>query len=123
MQTPAQNHVTASVPAHIPAQNNSQPVMISNDQQNSLMLQVSAQERRIAEISASLDDRNQQLQKFQSEKKEEMPALLAGMRSWLANLDIKSESHKKEFEDGLDRLVNTSAFDNGVHSLNMAHNI
>jgi hypothetical protein len=118
MQTPAQNHVTASVP-----QNNSQPVMISNDQQNSLMLQVSAQERRIAELSASLDDRNQQLQKFQSEKKEEMQALLAGMRSWLANLDIKSDNHKKEFEDGLDRLVNTSAFDNGVHSLNMAHNI
>jgi hypothetical protein len=91
-----------------------QPTMANNEQQNSLMLQVSSQERRIAELTSSLDERNNQLQKFQTEKKEEMQALLAGMKSWLSNLDIKSETHRKEFDDGLDRLVNQSAFDNGI---------
>jgi hypothetical protein len=48
------------------------PHPIGSDQQNSLMLQVSSQERRIAELSKSLDERNGQLVKFQSEKKAEM---------------------------------------------------
>ncbi|KAJ1464795.1 hypothetical protein T484DRAFT_1757831 [Baffinella frigidus] len=89
------------------------PIATTNEQQTSLMLQVSSQERRIAELTASLGERNNQLQKFQTEKKEEMQALLQGMRSWLGNLDIKSETHRKEFDDGLERIVNEHAFDNG----------
>jgi hypothetical protein len=91
------------------------PHPIGSDQQNSLMLQVSSQERRIAELSKSLDERNGQLVKFQSEKKAEMEALLTGMKSWLSNLDIKSETHRKEFDNGLDRLVEKSMFDNGMY--------
>ena len=91
------------------------PHPVGSDQQNSLMLQVSSQERRIAELSKSLDERNGQLVKFQSEKKAEMEALLSGMRSWLGNLDLKSETHRQEFDNGLERLVEKSMFDNGKH--------
>ncbi|KAJ1467491.1 hypothetical protein T484DRAFT_1858687 [Baffinella frigidus] len=75
---------------------------------------VSAQEKRIAELTTSLGDRNAQLQKFQSEKKAEMEALMSGMKSWISNLDVKNDMHKDEFEKGLQRLVDTSSFDNGV---------
>ena len=82
--------------------------------QTSLVQQVAAQEKRIAELTNSLGTRNQQLQKFQSEKKAEMQALMTGMKSWIENLDVKSDSHKEEFTKGLERLVDTSSFDNGV---------
>ena len=97
------------------------PVATGSDQQNSLMLQVSSQERRIAELSSALDQRNGQLEKFQSEKKAEMEALLTGMKSWLGNLDIKSETHRKEFDNGLERLVEKSMFDNGTNPLPANH--
>jgi len=112
IQTPQQIHT--HVAPH--------PIATTNEQQNSLMLQVSAQERRIAELTSSLDERNNQLQKFQTEKKEEMQALLQGMRSWLGNLDIKSDSHRKEFDDGLERIVNAHAFDNGNDTQTINHN-
>jgi hypothetical protein len=87
---------------------------VPTENQNSLLLQVSAQEKRIAELTTSLGDRNAQLQKFQSEKKAEMEALMSGMKSWISNLDVKNDMHKDEFEKGLQRLVDTSSFDNGV---------
>ena len=93
------------------------PQHVSNappSDQTSLVQQVAAQEKRIAELTNSLGDRNQQLQKFQSEKKAEMEALMTGMKSWISNLDVKSDSHKAEFTKGLERLVDTSSFDNGV---------
>ncbi|KAJ1463965.1 hypothetical protein T484DRAFT_1923139 [Baffinella frigidus] len=43
-----------------------------------------------------------------------MEALMAGMKQWIGNLDVKNEGHKDEFEKGLQRLVDTSSFDNGV---------
>ncbi|KAJ1465043.1 hypothetical protein T484DRAFT_1757673 [Baffinella frigidus] len=43
-----------------------------------------------------------------------MEALMSGMRQWIQNLDVKNEGHKQEFEKGLQRLVDTSSFDNGV---------
>jgi hypothetical protein len=86
----------------------------STGEQNSLMQQVSTQERRISELSQALDTRNAQLLKFESEKKVEMEALMAGMKQWISNLDVKSDTHKEEFEKGLQRLVDTSSFDNGV---------
>jgi DNA repair exonuclease SbcCD ATPase subunit len=94
------------VPQHVPN--------APTSDQNSLVQQVAAQEKRIAELTNSLGDRNQQLQKFQSEKKAEMEALMTGMKSWISNLDVKSDSHKEEFTKGLERLVDTSSFDNGV---------
>jgi len=90
------------------------PNAVPAEQPNSLVQQVAAQEKRIAELTNSLGDRNQQLQKFQSEKKAEMEALMTGMKSWISNLDVKSDTHKEEFTKGLERLVDTSSFDNGV---------
>jgi hypothetical protein len=87
---------------------------IQPEQNTSLIQQVAAQEKRIAELTNSLGDRNQKLVKFQSEKKAEMEALMTGMKSWISNLDVKSDSHKEEFTKGLERLVDTSSFDNGV---------
>jgi len=81
------------------------------------MQQVSAQERQIAELSSSLSDRNQQLEKFQTEKKTEMEALMAGMKQWIGNLDMKNVGHKEEFQNGLQRLVDRSSFDNNVWSV------
>ncbi|KAJ1468259.1 hypothetical protein T484DRAFT_1755293 [Baffinella frigidus] len=78
------------------------------------MQQVASQERRIVELNKQLTDRNQTLQEFQTEKKTEMEALMSGMRQWIQNLDVKNEGHKQEFEKGLQRLVDTSSFDNGV---------
>ena len=86
----------------------------SNNGDKSILQQVATQERRIAELNKSLADRNQTLAKFQTEKKSEMEALMSGMRQWIGNLDVKNEGHKDEFEKGLQRLVDTSSFDNGV---------
>jgi hypothetical protein len=86
----------------------------NNSNNSSILQQVAAQEKRIAELSKTLTDRNQSLAKFQTEKKTEMEALMSGMRQWIGNLDVKNEGHKEEFEKGLQRLVDTSSFDNGV---------
>jgi cell division septum initiation protein DivIVA len=86
----------------------------NNGDNKSILQQVAAQEKRIAELSKTLGDRNQSLAKFQTEKKTEMEALMSGMRQWIQNLDVKNEGHKEEFEKGLQRLVDTSSFDNGV---------
>ncbi|KAJ1464190.1 hypothetical protein T484DRAFT_3647067, partial [Baffinella frigidus] len=80
----------------------------------SILQQVASQEKRIVELNKTLNDRNQTLAKFQTEKKTEMEALMAGMKQWIGNLDVKNEGHKDEFEKGLQRLVDTSSFDNGV---------
>jgi uncharacterized coiled-coil protein SlyX len=86
----------------------------SNGDNKSILQQVASQEKRIVELNKALTDRNQTLQKFQTEKKTEMEALMSGMRQWISNLDVKNEGHKEEFEKGLQRLVDTSSFDNGV---------
>jgi uncharacterized coiled-coil protein SlyX len=86
----------------------------NNGDNKSIMQQVASQEKRITELNKQLTDRNQTLQKFQTEKKTEMEALMAGMKQWIGNLDVKNEGHKDEFEKGLQRLVDTSSFDNGV---------
>ena len=104
-------------PQNTQPQNVHVPHVVSNagpEQNTSLALQISAQERRISELTNSLGDRNKQLQKFQTEKKAEMEALMSGVKSWIANLDVKSDVHKEEFTKGLERLVDTSSFDNGV---------
>jgi hypothetical protein len=86
----------------------------SGGESKSIMQQVASQEKRIVELNKALTDRNQTLAKFQTEKKTEMEALMSGMRQWIGNLDVKNEGHKDEFEKGLQRLVDTSSFDNGV---------
>jgi uncharacterized coiled-coil protein SlyX len=86
----------------------------SSGDNKSILQQVASQEKRIIELNKALTDRNQTLQKFQTEKKTEMEALMSGMRQWISNLDVKNEGHKEEFEKGLQRLVDTSSFDNGV---------
>jgi hypothetical protein len=107
----AQNNNTNQMGQNNHAQNNNSK---GPTDPNSLMLQVSTQEKRISELTQSLNDRNSKLQKFQTEKKSEMEALMAGMKQWIQNLPVKSDSHRQEFEKGLQRLVDTSSFDNNV---------
>jgi uncharacterized coiled-coil protein SlyX len=94
--------------------NNANNSTNSGGESKSILQQVASQEKRIVELNKTLNDRNQTLAKFQTEKKTEMEALMAGMKQWIGNLDVKNEGHKDEFEKGLQRLVDTSSFDNGV---------
>ena len=86
----------------------------NNLEKTSIMQQVATQERQIIELKQMLQERNSRLDKFQSAKKVEMEAMLSGMRDWIKNLELKNENYRADFEKGLQRLVDTSADDNGV---------
>jgi hypothetical protein len=94
--------------------NNPPATPVNGNDHTSIMQQVASQERKITELQQMLEERNQRLVKFQSAKKAEMEAMLTGMREWITNLDLKNENYRADFEKGLQRLVDTSADDNGV---------
>jgi len=87
---------------------------LAADTGNSILQQVAAQERRIAELQRQLEDRNTKLDRFQTAKKQEMEALLSGLKDWLAKIGLPSENDRNEVEKGLQRLVNNGADDNGI---------
>ena len=86
----------------------------ASEQGSSILQQVAAQERRIAELQRQLEDKNQKFDRFQTAKKQEMEALLAGLKDWLTKIGLQSDNDRMEVEKGLQRLVNNGADDNGI---------
>lgn len=78
------------------------------------MQQVAAQERRIADLTRQLEEKNSKLDRFQTAKRQEMEALLTGLKDWLTKLGLASDNDRVEVEKGLQRLVNNGADDNGI---------
>jgi len=81
---------------------------------NSLMLQVKAQEAKIAELSKLLEGKNQALDRLQTEKRAEMESLLTGLREWIGKLDVKSDNDRSEVINGLERLAKQGNDQNGI---------
>lgn len=84
------------------------------DTGGSIMQQVAAQERRIADLTRQLEEKNTKLDRFQTAKRQEMEALLTGLKEWLTKLGLASDNDRAEVEKGLQRLVNNGADDNGI---------